>query len=398
MTTNEKAAAPSYALLRAAEAITNWRALAMCGMAGVATLIAGMLTTYTIAHSFFLGLLLGLVTLGVMLVGYSAVGITLMRQAQGHTIGFVDAVLQAVFTAHRFLGVGILLLLGYLAVLLGALLIFLLCKIPGLGPLLYAFAFPLVAVVIGATFAGLGYVGYPLAAPAIWEGNTALQTVARLMQISRHRLLQVIVNMFLLLVLVAVLSFVVFGILGYGAVMSASLSSAVGASPMSSLLAMFSDFNPFGRGYGGGGFGGGGFGGGYNRGDMAALQDGMAYAKSFGFGAGLLLTIALVIPFLTFINGTCLIYLQTVNGMDFSDSEAMLKERMAQAKRQAEQARDRAAERMREAKASPQAKPAVPALAQVAAPAAVASACGSCHAPMAADDLFCGECGAKRPA
>ncbi|MCY0856310.1 DUF883 domain-containing protein [Cupriavidus sp. D39] len=393
MTTNEKAAAPSYALLRAAEAITNWRALAMCGMAGVATLIAGMLTTYTIAHSFFLGLLLGLVTLGVMLVGYSAVGITLMRQAQGHTIGFVDAVLQAVFTAHRFLGVGILLLLGYLAVLLGALLIFLLCKIPGLGPLLYAFAFPLVAVVIGATFAGLGYVGYPLAAPAIWEGNTAVQTVARLMQISRHRLLQVIVNMFLLLVLVAVLSFVVFGILGYGAVMSASLSSAVGASPMSSLLAMFPDFNPFGRGYGGGGFGGG-----YNRGDMAALQDGMAYAKSFGFGAGLLLTIALVIPFLTFINGTCLIYLQTVNGMDFSDSEAMLKERMAQAKRQAEQARDRAAERMREAKASPQAKPAVPALAQVAAPAAVASACGSCHAPMAADDLFCGECGAKRPA
>lgn len=394
MTTNEKAAAPSYALLRAAEAITNWRALAMCAMAGVATLIAGMLTTYTIAHSVFLGLLLGLVTLGVMLVGYSAVGITLMRQAQGHTIGFVDAVLQAVFTAHRFLGVGILLLLGYLAVLLGALLVFLLCKLPGLGPLLYAFAFPLVAVVIGATFAGLGYVGYPLAAPAIWEGNTAVQTVARLIQISRHRLLQVIVNMFLLLVLVAVLSLVVFGILGYGAVMSASLSSAVGASPMSSLLATLSGLNPFGSAYGGsfGGYGG------YGRGDMAAMQDGMAYAKSFGFGAGLLLTIALVIPFLTFINGTCLIYLQTVNGMDFSDSEAMLKERMAQAKRQAEQARDRAAERMREAKASPQAKPAVPAIAQVAAPAAAASACGSCHAPMAADDLFCGECGAKRPA
>ncbi|WP_043419371.1 DUF883 domain-containing protein [Cupriavidus basilensis] len=124
----------------------------------------------------------------------------------------------------------------------------------------------------------------------------------------------------------------------------------------------------------------------------------MAYTKSFGFGAGLLLTIALVIPFLTFINGTCLIYLQTVNGMDFSDSEAMLKERMAQAKRQAEQARDRAAERMREAKASPQAKLAVPAIAQVVAPAAAASACGSCHAAMAADDLFCGECGAKRPA
>ncbi|AGW90813.1 MULTISPECIES: hypothetical protein [Cupriavidus] len=388
MTTSEKAAAAPYALLRAAEAITNWRALAMCGMAGVATLIAGMLTKYTIAHSVFLGLVLGLVTLGVMLVGYSAVGITLMRQAQGHTIGFVDAVLQAVFTAHRFLGVGILLLLGYLAVLLAGLLIFLLCKIPGLGPLLYAFAFPVVAVVVGVTSAGLWYVGYPLAAPAIWEGNTAVQTVARLMQISRHRLLQVIVNMFLLLVLVAVLSIVVFGILAYGAMMATSLSSAVGASPMSTLMSMFSGFlGPFGRSYGGG----------FGRGDMAALQEGMAYASSFGFGAGLLLTIALVIPFLTFINGTCLIYLQTVNGMDFSDSEAMLKERMAQAKRQAEQARDRAVEGMRETKASPQARPAVQA-AQVAAPATVALACGSCHAPMAADDLFCGDCGAKRPA
>lgn len=389
MTTSEKAGAASYALLRAAEAITNWRALAMCGMAGVATLIAGMLTTYTIAHSFFLGLVSGLVTLGVMLVGYSAVGITLMRHAQGHTIGFVDAVLQAVFTAHRFLGVGILLLLGYLALLIAGLLIFLLCKIPGLGPLLYAFAFPVVAVVMGVTFAGLWYVGYPLAAPAIWEGNTAVQTVARLMQISRHRLPQVIVNMFLLLVLVAVLSIVVFGILGYGAMMSTLLSSAVGASPMSALMSMFSGFlSPFGRSYGGG----------FGRGDMAALQDGMAYAASFGFGAGLLLTIALVIPFLTFINGTCLIYLQTVNGMDFSDSEAMLNERMAQARRQAEQARDRAMAGMRETKASPQATPAMQAVAQVTAPATVALACGSCHAPMAADDLFCGECGAKRPA
>lgn len=389
MTTSEKAAAPSYALLRAAEAITNWRALAMCAIAGVSTLIAGMLTTYTIAHSFFLGLVLGLVTLGVMLVGYSGVGITLMRQAQGHTIGFVDAMLQAVFTAHRFLGVGILLLLGYLAVLLAGLLIFLLCKIPGLGPLLYAFAFPVVAVVIGATFAGLWYVGYPLAAPAIWEGNTAVQTVARLIQISRHRLLQVIVSMFLLLVLVAVLSIVVFGILGYGALMSTSLSSAVGASPMSALLSTFSGFmGPFGRSYGGG----------FGRGDMAALQDGIAYASSFGFGAGLLLMIALVIPFLTFINGTCLIYLQTVNGMDFSDSEAMLKERMAQARRQAEQARDRAVAGMRETKASPQAKASVQAVEQVAAPVSVPLACRSCHAPMAPDDLFCGECGAKRPA
>ncbi|MGT2491935.1 hypothetical protein ACU4GD_18945 [Cupriavidus basilensis] len=95
-----------------------------------------------------------------------------------------------------------------------------------------------------------------------------------------------------------VLSFVVFGILGYGAVMLGVAVERGGCQPdgESSLLAVFSDFNRLAAPTLAATAAAG-------RGDMAALQDGMAYAKSLA-GAGLLLTIALVIPFLTFINGT----------------------------------------------------------------------------------------------
>jgi hypothetical protein len=411
MTTNDKPATVSYGLLRAAEAVTNWRALAMCGLACVSTLIMGMLTVSMMRHSFFLGFLLGLVTIVVMLIGYSSVGITLMRQAQGQSVGFVEAILQAVFTAHRFLAVGILLFLCYLVVILGALVIFLFCKIPGIGPLLYAFAFPLVALIIGITFTGLGYVGYPLAAPSIWEGNDTFQTMARLMQIGRQRLMSVIVNMFILMILVGFLSLIVFGILGYGSLLSTTLSTVVGVNPMGSLMSLFSGMvGPLLGGFGGFGGGGGGFGGGgFGGGEMEMASNGMAYMSAFGFGVGLLVTIGMVIPFLTFINGTCLIYLQTVNGMDFTASEEKLRERMEEAKRRAAEARDRTAERMREAKASAQAmKTSAPASASApvaaaapvvpaAPPAAAQRTCVNCHAPLAADDVFCGECGAKNP-
>jgi hypothetical protein len=390
-------AAQSYGLLRAAEAVTNWRALATCGIAALATFLVASLSAYLSMHSLVLGFLLGIVTLIVAMIGYSAVGITLMRQAQGQEIGFTDAFLQSAFSVHRFICVGFLLGLGYLAVVLGALVIFLLCKIPGLGSLLYAFAFPLVAIIIGTVGIGMGYVGFSLTAPAIWEGNDTFQTIARLLLIGRQRLMSVIINMVLLTILVSFLSLIVFGILGWGSLVATGLSTTVGVGPGSGLLGMVSML-AMPRSYGMG------LGGAYGMaGQMAA----------FSFGVGLLFTIGLVIPFLTFINGTCLIYLQTSSGLDFSASEEKLRTRMDDAKRKANDASRRAAERMREAREAAQAaaeKKTQPAPAPVAAVASepvvtaapapapvVARSCASCKAVLAADDVFCGECGTKNP-
>ncbi len=390
-----------FGLLRAAEAVTNWRALAMCAVALVASMLMGMLTIHVLGHSPVLGLLFVIATCAISLIGYSAVGIVLMRDAQGEPVGFVDALLQATFTVHRLIGVGVLLAVGWVLFLLALLIVFLVCKIPGLGPLLYAIAYPLAAIVAGAVFAGMWYVGYPLAAPAIWQGNSTLQTAARLLQIGRRQLLGVIVRMFGLLLLVGVLSAVVLGILGTGAAIASSISAATGTSPLGGLMSTLGGLGGFGRHAGAYGLGAdaaeGGFGG------LGGFDyRSMAYLGAYGFGNGLLVAIGLVIPFLTFVNGTCLIYLQTVSGVDFSATEEKLSQHVADAKRHAEQARERAADHLAKARASHAAGAAgtasLPA-SDTASPATdEATACAQCHKPMAADDLFCGECGARRHA
>ncbi|MCA8059154.1 zinc ribbon domain-containing protein [Burkholderia cepacia] len=384
-----------FGLLRAAEAVTNWRALAMCAFALVASMLMGMFTIQVLGHSPVLGLLFVIATCAISLIGYSAVGIVLMRDAQGEPVGFVDALLQATFTVHRLIGVGVLLAVGWVLFLLALLIVFLVCKIPGLGPLLYAIAYPLAAIVAGAIFAGMWYVGYPLAAPAIWQGNSTLQTAARLLQIGRRQLLGVIVRMFGLLLLVGVLSAVVLGILGTGAAIASSISAATGTSPLGGLMSTLGGLGGFGRHASAYGLGADAAEGGFD-------YRSMAYLGAYGFGNGLLVAIGLVIPFLTFVNGTCLIYLQTVSGVDFSATEEKLSQHVADAKRHAEQARERAADHLAKARASHAAGAAgtasLPA-SDTASPATdEATACAQCHKPMAADDLFCGECGARRHA
>jgi len=148
-----------------------------------------------------------------------------------------------------------------------------------------------------------------------------------------------------------------------------------------------------------------GYGGGFE-----ALETGMAYTSAFGFATGLLFSVGMVIPFLTMINGTCLIYLQVTDGLNFTEAEEQLQAQMQEAKRRANEAKDRAGAKLQEAKdaaAAATAKSSQPAaktepeIAPVVTPAMpptpVARTCSACKAPLAADDVFCGECGTKNP-
>jgi hypothetical protein len=49
----------------------------------------------------------------------------------------------------------------------------------------------------------------------------------------------------------------------------------------------------------------------------------MAYTGAFGFATGLLFSVGMVIPFLTMINGTCLIYLQVTDGLNFTSGSTI---------------------------------------------------------------------------
>lgn len=379
MTSTANGVTPSYGLLRAAEAVTNWRALAATGLAGLAILLSVFLSIALTKASFLLGAIGGLLTLVVALTGYSAVGILLMRQAQQQPVGIVDAFTQAIFTVHRLLGVALMMLLIVIAVSIGATLILLCCKIPGIGSLLYALAFPLLTVLIGAIIAGMLYVALPLAAPAVWEGNTVWQTTARLLVIMRQRLAPVIINLVILSLLVFVLAGVVSLVLYSGYMTTAGLSAAVGINPFGGVLQALQS-SMMGGGMGGMAYGGYG--------------EGQSYGGAVAFASGLLLMVGGIIPGLTYINGSCLVYLQTIEGLHFGQAEEEIRARMDDAKRLAKEAKDRANAQMAAAKASAQRTEVPAAAAPSPAPAAQRS-CFACHAPLAADDVFCGECGKK---
>jgi hypothetical protein len=379
MTTPAQVSPPSYGLLRAAEAITNWRALAMTCLAGVVSFLFFALTGWMMKSSVVVGGLLGIVSIVVWLIGYSSVGILLMRRAQGQEVGFMDAVLQAAFTVHRLFGVAVLLFLLFLGVALASLLILFVCRIPGLGPLLYSLVFPALAVILGVTIAAMFYVGFPLAAPAIWEGNTAFATIARLIGIVRSRLLQVITNLVILMLLVTFLSSVVFFVLLAGYSTAMGLSATAGIPTLGGMVGMFHGMM--------GGMGGMGAGLDYEGMGRAA-----SYTSAFGFATGLLFTVGSIIPFLTFINGTCLVYLQAVDGLEFGETEQKLRDHVDEAKRRAQEARDRAQAKLNDSKLAMQSAP------QADTPVAASRACVKCGAALAPDDTFCGECGEKNPA
>lgn len=363
----------SKALLRASEAITNWRALAMTMLGGIAVLLFVTLTGWLATSSFRLGGLLGFITIVVALIAYSAIGILLMRQAQGRDISLTDAFLQALFTVHRLFGVGVLLVLILLGIVLAALLILFLCRIPGLGSLLYGVAYPALAVVLGVTIAGLFYVGFPLAAPAIWEGNSVFGTIARLMVIARRRLLFVVVSLLMLLLLVAVLSAVVSFVLVSGNMAVVGLSSAVHIPVLDGIGSIFRSSML------------GGMGGYMNR-----YEEVSSYTYAMAFGSGLLFTLGAIVPMLTFINGNCLIYLQAVEGLEFSEAEEKLQAGVDEARRRAQEARDRVNSKLEESRAAT-----TPAVATSAGPAP--RTCSNCRMHLGTDDLFCGECGTRNP-
>lgn len=362
---HDAATSHSSELIRATEAITNWRALANTAIAAVALTLMVFVTGFLFRTSVFMAVLALIVTLVIGLTGYSSIGITLMRQAQGIPIGIGEAIMQALTTVHRLIGFAIMLFLIYVGIALAALLILVVCKIPGIGPLLYAILFPALAAVLGVVIAGMVYVVFPLAAPAIWEGNTVVQTLARMSVIIRKQLVAVIIKLIMLAILVVMVSAVVWVILGAGYASTTSLSATVGInafgglfSGMQGLFGSHDAYTPYANAFGGG------------MGNVGGFESASRYAGAFSFGTGLLFAIGTIVPLLTYINGSCLIYLQTAAGLHFDEDEKKLRDRV-------DAARQRASAKLQESRTPTQRH------------------CVSCHATQTAGDVFCGECGTR---
>ena len=373
----------SASLLSAIDAIRNWRAaVLMFGsllVTAVILVLAGSLGSSVHPLVGFIFFLLGFAAL---FYGANAVGIMLMDEAQGSkSRPILAALLTSLSTGHRLLLVMLMVGVTFLVGLLLMALLLLICKIPGLGPLLFAFVFPLCVVVSGIAMFSLYAVVMPLAAPSIWSGVGAMQAVSRLAAIARQRLVPVMLSMIVLLFIVFVLA----GILG-----SIMLTGTLITGGMSAAILNFGGINPMAvfQSIGGSGFGGG---------------SGSAYVSAGSFGGSVVWAIAFSLPALVYLRGCCQVYLSNIQGVDVGQMEEQLRSTLDAAKRKAEQIKAKgeamAAESARrvDATATAAANTFAAGSAAVTRPTMPTPQlqCVGCGTPHIAGDLFCAGCGCK---
>ena len=362
----------SASLISAADAIRNWRAavllLISMVLAGVVFALGGLVGVQVHA---LLGAVFVLLGMAVAFYGANAVGIMLMDEARGGTSRpMLAAVLTSAATGHRLILVMLMVGVAYTVGLLAMALLLFVCKLPGLGPLLFSVVFPLCVVVSGLAVFALYAVITPLAAPAIWSGATAMQAISRLAAIARQRIVVVILSMLVLMLIVVIVVGILSGIMLTGTLVSGSLSAGilnVGGMSMNSITSIVTQS--------GGGEGG--------------------YIAAGAFGGGIVWAIAFTLPTLVYFRGCCQVYLANIQGVDVEGMEQQMRGALDAAKRKAEEVKAKG-----EAMAAQQAQrfetPVAAPIAPVVATAAIVQTqCPICNTPCLADDMFCGSCGHK---
>jgi hypothetical protein len=371
-------------ILDATAAITNWRALLLLATTIFSAILLGYLFALTgNGPAIFLGSILSLT---VMFYGGNAVGIMLMDAAQGESSRpIVEAIMASLFTSHRLLLVALTAVVAMLIVLLVISLLLLVCKIPGLGPLLLALVIPLSALAFGISLFTLIYVFYPLAAAAVWSGSDTRTAIICLLTIARKRLVLVVIKDVLLMLLVGLIAIVIGGIVFSG------LSTVDGMA----FSIIGGDMNP-GMGLMGLWFSMAGMGG--------SGMDGVSgYLIAGVLGSVLLMVSAMMIPGLIAMQGFCQIYISSLEGLDISETERDVERHQQQLVQKRQEMQARLEERRMRSAASaaektPQTNPTA-GLQQTTAPdttpeAEAKNQCPQCHTELEEDEgKFCGQCG-----
>ena len=357
----------SASLLESLEAIKNYRAYITISLGGFLALMVIVMFAFLAskmamngnsgmaAASGGLGGLLGLV---IYYVGFLATGILLMDQAKGNEIRSVSSALFAgLVVLPSMIGLLLLLVLVVIAVALILVILLFICKIPGIGPVLYALVFPASIVVMGGLFFAYVNLILPLSMPAILDGNGVMKVIAKLFALARTSLLPAIIFQILLLLIVGLTALVSFGTLAYGffpvATLSAMILPSGGITEIGGVLS---------------GMMSGGSGG-----------EGSGYMMAGGFGGAVILMLAAAMPLLTYLMGNCIIYLNFVRNQDAGEVEEYMRSKMDEIKKKAEETRSQLAQ-----------QPVV-----IKHPVVPTPSCSKCKQSVSDDEMFCGNCGNK---
>ena len=241
----------------------------------------------------------------VAFYGGNAAGILVMDDARGQPPREIaDALRASLATAHRLLLLFLLVLIVYAigAALLWGLLW--LCRTavagPVAGPLLFGALVPVGVLGVGLAALALLAVIVPLAAPGVWSGARVGVLARRLGVLVRRRLLLVVLLMAAVSVLTAGMGAVVtFVVMAGGRVVSELGVAVVGVDvPAQQLM---------------GGLLGYGL---RSQGAAGAPLGSTAHASAALVGGGLVFALALVLPGLVYLRGTCAVYLALVADLD----------------------------------------------------------------------------------
>jgi len=400
------ASSPNIAsLLGALQAVKNMRAVVLTALVLVTTALVFAVVMFAAgrAGSVALTVIGVLFAYLVAIYGVSAVGFMMMNDVKGAPpLSISDALSVSLISTHRWIAVMLLALVVFVVFSVVLVILLFICKIPFLGPVLYAVVVPVATFATALFLAAMYFVVMPLSFPSVWMGDGIMQVVSKLAAIARQRLVPVVVQVVLLMLL----CFFVGGLIASLVFSAAAVVGSMSAAILPGVGGGIGAFSGMGR-------------------MMGGMSGAGGYLIGGGVGFAIVIAVVMIVPFLIMIRGYCLIYLNAIQGVDFSSLENVVKSQVEHLQRSAREAQERVREKGQAQPApvptvapaprpapppaaaparpvpppSPAAPPAVPSQPAPAATAvpvtAPATQCPKCNGPIASDDAFCGGCGHK---
>lgn len=286
-------------VLSSVDAVRNTRALfVLLGTFAVAGLLLAMAEASLVRQRGWWGPVQAGAAFFVAFYGGNAAGILVMDDARNRPIRDVsDALRAALASAHRLL-LALVVVFGAYATVAGALLaLFWLTRtaVSGawLGPVLFGLAVPVGVLAIGLAALSLIAVVVPLTAPAVWSGASVVQVLGSLAQLIRRRLLTVALLMAAVSALAAGMGAIATFIVAVGGRAVAEIGvRVVGVDvPAQQLMAGL-----FGYGL-------------RSLGAAGAPIGSSGHAGAALVGGGVVFVLALLLPGLVYLRGTCAVYL-----------------------------------------------------------------------------------------
>lgn len=300
--------------------------------------------------------------------GVSATGIMLLDRARLAPVRSTsDALVFGLICFLKSCVIGIAVFVAALLVGLVAAVVYFICKIPGVGPLVLFFAHPVLVIVAGL-FAFLTSIFAALVAPALWDGDTITQAVAKTVAILKERAVVAVLYLLVMGFVTAIILGIIGAVILPGYLSMTGLATGIVGGKLAGSVGMLTNL-PLALMY------------------LTSGESGHMLAVMLSTAVLVLLCVATALQ--VQLMGLNLVYLGVSAGVDTAGAERMLKQQFDQAKAKADEAKQRALVAAERAKQAAQ-------QARAAAPTApVVSHCPSCNTATSPDDAFCENCGHK---